>query len=265
MNHYYIVFDCVTGGQILDYIISHGPLCERVARKVSRQIGPALDYCNATISCTATSRLRISSSLSNSKIVDFGLSNLNNPVAHLSTFFRSLCFAAPELLNANVFAVPQVNIQSFGRALRARLRQNALRQPAWPRSMRKSNAASSNVQTGSAQTEYKHLLTRMLIVNPSACAALAEILSHPWMICGHGSFPGAHMLHREPLRADELDCQVIRGMSCFEFGTEDEIERKFFDVLKSGAAARAVQVWERRRQAPRHLCCACPLRRALRC
>ncbi|KAH8115842.1 hypothetical protein DFH11DRAFT_1876448 [Phellopilus nigrolimitatus] len=34
------------------------------------------------------------------------------------------------------------------------------------------------------------------------------------------------MLHRESPRADELDRQIIRGMSGFEFGTEDEIEHK---------------------------------------
>ncbi|KAH8104322.1 hypothetical protein DFH11DRAFT_1648480 [Phellopilus nigrolimitatus] len=53
-------------------------------------------------------------------------------------------------------------------------------------------------------------------------------------------------------------------MSGFELGSEDEIERKLVDVRKSDAYARAVQVWERRRQAPGYLCCACALRRALR-
>ena len=31
---------------MLDYIISHGRLRERVARKFARQIGSALDYCH---------------------------------------------------------------------------------------------------------------------------------------------------------------------------------------------------------------------------
>lgn len=45
-NHYYMVFEYVNGGQMLDYIISHGRLRERVARKFARQIGSALDYCH---------------------------------------------------------------------------------------------------------------------------------------------------------------------------------------------------------------------------
>ena len=45
-NHYYMVTEYVNGGQMLDYIISHGRLKERVARKFSRQIASALDYCH---------------------------------------------------------------------------------------------------------------------------------------------------------------------------------------------------------------------------
>jgi len=45
-NHYYMIFEYVNGGQMLDYIISHGRLRERAARKFARQIGSALEYCH---------------------------------------------------------------------------------------------------------------------------------------------------------------------------------------------------------------------------
>ncbi len=45
-NHHYMVFECIDGGQMLDYIISHGRLRERAARKFARQIASALDYCH---------------------------------------------------------------------------------------------------------------------------------------------------------------------------------------------------------------------------
>lgn len=50
----------------------------------------------------------------NIKIIDFGLSNLYDPIAHLSTFCGSLYFAAPELLNARVYTGPEVDVWSFG-------------------------------------------------------------------------------------------------------------------------------------------------------
>ena len=45
-NHYYMIFEYVNGGQMLDYIISHGRLRERAARKFARQIASALEYCH---------------------------------------------------------------------------------------------------------------------------------------------------------------------------------------------------------------------------
>ena len=50
----------------------------------------------------------------NIKIIDFGLSNLYDPVTNLSTFCGSLYFAAPELLNARVYTGPEVDVWSFG-------------------------------------------------------------------------------------------------------------------------------------------------------
>jgi len=50
----------------------------------------------------------------NIKIIDFGLSNLYDPTAHLSTFCGSLYFAAPELLSAKVYTGPEVDVWSFG-------------------------------------------------------------------------------------------------------------------------------------------------------
>ena len=87
----------------------------------------------------------------------------------------------------------------------------------------------------------------MLVTNPLARATLPEILSHPWMCRGFNGPPDSHLVHREPLRADELDKQVIRGMTGFEFGTVEEIERKLVQIIESDAYLRAVQTYERKR------------------
>ena len=92
----------------------------------------------------------------------------------------------------------------------------------------------------------------MLVTNPSARAQLPEVLSHPWMQRGFPGPPESHLVHREPLRSDELDKQVIRGMKGFEFGSEEEIERKLIKVLESDSYIRAVQAWERRRDGGRN-------------
>jgi hypothetical protein len=95
--------------------------------------------------------------------------------------------------------------------------------------------------------ECKHLLSRMLVTNPSTRATLQEVMSHSWMVRGFPGPPAIHLVHREPLRADDLDRQVIRGMKGFEFGTEEEIEQKLISILESEGYIRAVQHWERKR------------------
>lgn len=127
---------------MLDYIISHGRLRERSARKFARQIGSALEYCHANSIVHRGAALPLGhvsqdravvltfppslplpdlkieniliSKTGNIKIIDFGLSNLYSPVSHLSTFCGSLYFAAPELLNAKPYTGPEVDVWSFG-------------------------------------------------------------------------------------------------------------------------------------------------------
>jgi serine/threonine protein kinase KIN1/2 len=92
----------------------------------------------------------------------------------------------------------------------------------------------------------------MLVTNPQLRAPLPDLLNHPWMTRGFDGPPDAHLLRREPLRADELDRKVIRGMTGFEFGTEDEIERRLVAILESEAYKRAVQYWENKRDRPQN-------------
>lgn len=101
---------------MLDYIISHGKLKEKQARKFSRQISSALDYChrNSIVHRDLKIENILISKTGDIKIIDFGLSNLFAPRSHLRTFCGSLYFAAPELLQAKAYTGPEVDVWSFG-------------------------------------------------------------------------------------------------------------------------------------------------------
>ena len=114
--HWYMLFEYVNGGQMLDYIISHGKLKEKQARKFGRQVASALDYChrNSIVHRDLKIENILISKTGDIKIIDFGLSNLFAPRSHLKTFCGSLYFAAPELLQAKQYTGPEVDIWSFG-------------------------------------------------------------------------------------------------------------------------------------------------------
>ncbi|KAI9448748.1 kinase-like domain-containing protein [Lactarius psammicola] len=237
-RHYYLVFEYINGVQLLDYIISHGRLRESFARKFARQIGSALEYCHKNNVVHRDLKIEniFVSRTGNIKIIDFWLSGLYDPASHLSTFCGSLYFAAPEVLNAKVYTGPEVDVWSFGvvfmPALHAKINRGLVEYPMW------------------LSAGCKRVLSRMLVTNPQQRASLPEVLNHPWMARGFNGPPDPHLVQREPLRANELDRDVIRGMTGFEFGTEEEIEHRLVAILESEAYKRAVQNWESKRVRP---------------
>ncbi|KAL2162124.1 hypothetical protein VTH06DRAFT_7909, partial [Thermothelomyces fergusii] len=116
--HWYMLFEYVNGGQMLDYIISHGKLKEKQARKFARQIASAVDYChrNSIVHRDLKIENILISKTGDIKIIDFGLSNLFSPDEDrkLKTYCGSLYFAAPELLQARPYTGPEVDVWSFG-------------------------------------------------------------------------------------------------------------------------------------------------------
>ena len=86
----------------------------------------------------------------------------------------------------------------------------------------------------------------MLVTVPAQRATLTEVLNHPWILKGFTSAPAAHIPTRVPLRFGELDDEVVRGMTGFEFGTEAEISARLSDVVQSELYRQAVRNWENR-------------------
>ncbi|SCV68416.1 BQ2448_537 [Microbotryum intermedium] len=248
-NHYYFVTEYVNGGQMLDYIISHGRLRERSARKFARQIGSALEYCHANSIVHRDLKIEniLISKTGNIKIIDFGLSNLYSPTSQLSTFCGSLYFAAPELLNAKPYTGPEVDVWSFGivlyvlvcgkvpfddqsmPALHAKIKRGQVEYPNW------------------LSAECKHLLSRMLVTSPAARATMSEVLSHPWTVKGFSGPPSSHIPHRIPLRVEELDREIIKGMTGFELGSEQEIYDSLCQVLSHDSYRTALRAWDTKR------------------
>ncbi|KAI9699031.1 MAG: serine/threonine-protein kinase KIN2 [Candelina mexicana] len=241
--HWYMLFEYVNGGQMLDYIISHGRLKEKQARKFGRQIASALDYChrNSIVHRDLKIENILISKTGDIKIIDFGLSNLFSPKNHLKTFCGSLYFAAPELLQARQYTGPEVDIWSFGIVLyvlvcgkvpfddqsmpklHAKIKQGIVDYPQW------------------LSSECRSLISRMLVTDPRQRATLTEIMNHPWIIKGFNSSPENYLPHREPLQLP-LDPKVIEKMTGFDFGSTEYITTELTKILESEVYQQAVRL-----------------------
>jgi serine/threonine protein kinase len=247
--HWYMLFEYVNGGQMLDYIISHGRLKEKQARKFGRQIASALDYChrNSIVHRDLKIENILISKNGDIKIIDFGLSNLFSPRNHLKTFCGSLYFAAPELLQAKQYTGPEVDVWSFGIVLyvlvcgkvpfddqsmpqlHAKIKKGVVEYPPW------------------LTPECRSLIARMLTTNPQDRATLHEIMSHPWMTKGFSGPPENHLPVRRPLTLP-LDERIIDKMTGFDFGDRELIISTLTRVIESEDYQRAIRNLERRHE-----------------
>ncbi|KAI9469921.1 MAG: hypothetical protein EXX96DRAFT_532179 [Benjaminiella poitrasii] len=252
--YYYLFMEYVNGGQLLDYIISHGKLKEKQARRFGRQILSALDYChrNSIVHRDLKIENILISQTGNIKIIDFGLSNLFSPQSSLSTFCGSLYFAAPELLNAKAYTGPEVDVWSFGVVLYVLVCGKV------PFDDQNMPALHAKIKRGVVEypsylsTECKSILSRMLVINPAHRATVSELMIHPWMIKGHDRPIDNYLPERMPLTLP-VDMEVVRGMTGFEFGTETEIKQKLEDIITSEEYQKAAkQLMERAAEAAAH-------------
>lgn len=233
-NHYYMLFEYVEGGQLLDYIVSHGSLSEQYARKLARQIASALDYCHTNN--VVHRDLKIENIMINVKgeikIIDFGLSNLYMPNHLLKTYCGSLYFAAPELLSAKPYVGPEVDVWSFGVVLYVLVCGKV------PFDDPVVSALHEKIKKG--HVEYPlflskdciSLLSRMLVVDPTKRATLAEIIQHPWMNIGFDHPTPSYTPERVPLSLP-LDPTIVQTISQFDLGSVSFVTEELTKIITS--------------------------------
>ncbi|KAM3579861.1 Serine/threonine-protein kinase [Umbelopsis sp. WA50703] len=242
-NNYYIFLEYVDGGQLLDYIIGHGKLKERQARKFARQILSAIDYCHRN--SIVHRDLKIENILltrdENIKIIDFGLSNIYSPKSTLSTFCGSLYFAAPELLQAKKYTGPEVDIWSFGVVLFVLV---AGRVPFDDTNM---PALHSKIKAGVVNypdhlsRDCVDLLKSILVVDSAKRATVAQVAAHPWMNKRYETAIENELPKRKPLQLP-IDGRIVEGMHGFGLGSVEEIQKKLENVIESSEYQDAAQV-----------------------
>eukprot|EP00055_Hartaetosiga_balthica_P013977 m.74297 g.74297 ORF g.74297 m.74297 type:complete len:914 (-) comp8449_c0_seq1:306-3047(-) len=186
---YCLVTEIATGGELLDYIVTHNTLNEKEARKYTRQMIKAIQHLhNLDIvhRDLKTENLLLDNDF-NLKVVDFGLSNSMAGKTTLHTMCGSPAYTAPELLGGKQYGKP-VDIWSIGINLYAMLTG-------------KLPFSSDNVTTlhamildqdfdipASFSNELREVLLKILVAKPKNRITLSELAKHPW-VCKDGLDP----------------------------------------------------------------------------
>lgn len=243
-NHYYMLFEYVEGGQMLDYIVSHGSLKEKNARKFARGIALALEYCHRNN--VVHRDLKIENIMINRKgdikIIDFGLSNLYSPKTLLKTYCGSLYFAAPELLSAKPYTGPEVDVWSFGVVLFVLVCGKVPFDDQSVLVLHEKIKKGSVVYPADLSKECVSLLSRMLVVDPLKRALLYEVMQHPWMNKGYDGVMSCYLPRRTPLSLP-LDPDIIKAIASFDLGSPQTITEELTSILSSVEYQMSVENW----------------------
>ncbi|KAG1447425.1 hypothetical protein G6F56_009266 [Rhizopus delemar] len=241
--YFYILMDYVSGGQLLHYIVKRQRLSDRRTRLFSRQIVSALDYLHRNSIVHRDLKIEnimIDKSGRQIKIIDFGLSNLFCPERLLTTYCGSLYFAAPELLKANPYSGPEVDIWSLGVVIYVMATGSV---PFDDKSMPglHEKIKKGHVDYPSHLSEdCKHLLSSIFTTDPVQRIIMTDIIHHPWI--NKDAAPIKNYLPPRKTITLPLDLKLVERMSQgFDLGSPEEIEEKLNLIVQSPIYHDALQ------------------------
>ncbi|XP_063059067.1 MAP/microtubule affinity-regulating kinase 4 isoform X1 [Engraulis encrasicolus] len=204
----YLIMEYASGGEVFDYLVSHGRMKEIEARAKFRQIVSAVHYChqkNIVHRDLKAENLLLDAD-ANIKIADFGFSNEFTLGSKLDTFCGSPPYAAPELFQGKKYDGPEVDIWSLGVIL------YTLVSGSLPFDGQNLKELRERVLRGKYRvpfymsTDCEGILRRFLVLNPSKRCTLEQIMKDKWINAG---YEGDELKpHSEPA-ADYSDGQRI--------------------------------------------------------
>uniref|UniRef100_A0AAY4ECJ9 non-specific serine/threonine protein kinase n=1 Tax=Denticeps clupeoides TaxID=299321 RepID=A0AAY4ECJ9_9TELE len=183
----YLIMEYASGGEVFDYLVSHGRMKEKEARAKFRQIVSAVHYChqkNIVHRDLKAENLLLDAD-SNIKIADFGFSNEFTLGNKLDTFCGSPPYAAPELFQGKKYDGPEVDIWSLGVIL------YTLVSGSLPFDGQNLKELRERVLRGKYRvpfymsTDCEGILRKFLVLNPAKRCTLEQIMKDKWMNAGY--------------------------------------------------------------------------------
>uniref|UniRef100_A0A3Q1CBG5 non-specific serine/threonine protein kinase n=1 Tax=Amphiprion ocellaris TaxID=80972 RepID=A0A3Q1CBG5_AMPOC len=210
----YLIMEYASGGEVFDYLVSHGRMKEVEARAKFRQIVSAVHYCHTKniVHRDLKAENLLLDADANIKIADFGFSNEFTLGNKLDTFCGSPPYAAPELFQGKKYDGPEVDVWSLGVIL------YTLVSGSLPFDGQNLKELRERVLRGKYRvpfymsTDCEGILRRFLVLNPAKRCTLEQVMKDKWINSG---YEGEDLKpHIEPVEdySDPARIEVMVGM-----------------------------------------------------
>uniref|UniRef100_A0A672G9B7 non-specific serine/threonine protein kinase n=1 Tax=Salarias fasciatus TaxID=181472 RepID=A0A672G9B7_SALFA len=210
----YLIMEYASGGEVFDYLVSHGRMKEVEARAKFRQIVSAVHYCHTKniVHRDLKAENLLLDADANIKIADFGFSNEFTLGNKLDTFCGSPPYAAPELFQGKKYDGPEVDVWSLGVIL------YTLVSGSLPFDGQNLKELRERVLRGKYRvpfymsTDCEGILRRFLVLNPAKRCTLEQVMKDKWINAG---YEGDDLKpHIEPVEdySDPARIEVMVGM-----------------------------------------------------
>uniref|UniRef100_A0A8C2WP18 MAP/microtubule affinity-regulating kinase 3 n=1 Tax=Cyclopterus lumpus TaxID=8103 RepID=A0A8C2WP18_CYCLU len=210
----YLIMEYASGGEVFDYLVSHGRMKEVEARAKFRQIVSAVHYCHTKniVHRDLKAENLLLDADANIKIADFGFSNEFTLGNKLDTFCGSPPYAAPELFQGKKYDGPEVDVWSLGVIL------YTLVSGSLPFDGQNLKELRERVLRGKYRvpfymsTDCEGILRRFLVLNPTKRCTLDQVMKDKWINSGYEE--DDLKPHIEPVEdfSDPARIEVMVGM-----------------------------------------------------
>eukprot|EP01111_Echinosteliopsis_oligospora_P014049 TRINITY_DN5207_c0_g1_i1.p1 TRINITY_DN5207_c0_g1~~TRINITY_DN5207_c0_g1_i1.p1 ORF type:complete len:727 (-),score=182.92 TRINITY_DN5207_c0_g1_i1:43-1914(-) len=222
----YLVVEFVSGGELFDYIVANGTIKEKEARKFFRQIISAVEYChgNLVVHRDLKPENLLLDSSGNIKISDFGLSNCMEPGKLMESFCGSPLYAAPEILMAERYIGPPVDIWSMGVILYALLCGHLPWNGDNQAEISFNSVRGRYDEPPNLSREARSFIRRMLTPDPKRRITIDEMRHHPWVNDGYTTLPQSFLPIRQPVH--EIRADIVEKLNSLGFHDSASVRKK---------------------------------------